>query len=141
MCALILFTVWKFVPSQNMGSVVITSTPISEIDVFLDDQLIGKSTPIERKDIAVGEHLVIGKAKGYADKVYSFQLAADQPAYIEFRMEKIVEEAAPVRDDGKVQIVSSPSGATVRSDGVSRGETPLTLFKMSRKRVNLIEIS
>jgi len=140
-CALILFTVWKLVPSQNMGSVVITSTPISKIDVFLDDQLIGKSTPIERKDIAVGEHLVVGKAKGYADRVYSFQLAAGQPAYIEFRMEKIVEEAAPIRDDGKVQIVSSPSGAMVRSNGVSRGETPLTLFKMSRKRVNLIEIS
>ena len=141
LCATIVAAVWYLTPSANVGSIFVTSAPITELDVYLDGELIGKSTPISRHDIPLGEHMISGKAKGFADKVYSFLLAPGQPAHIEFKMERQPPpEDKPVLD-GMLQIASEPPRVAVRVNGVSRGFSPLTVRQLDRKKKVFLEFS
>jgi len=141
LCAAIIAGAWYLTPSENVGSIFVTSVPVKDIRVFLDGELIGKTTPISRNDIPLGEHMITGKAEGFADKVYSFLLAPGQPAHIEFRMEQIAPSAPEATLDGVIQVVSEPAGAYVRVNGVSRGETPLTISQLDRSKLVLLELA
>jgi serine/threonine protein kinase len=142
LCALIIGAVWFLIPQPRAeGEIFVTSTPTQTVDVFLDGALIGKRTPINRNDIALGEHTISGKAEGFVEKAYRFHLAAGQPARIEFKLESSTVAPPEVVTDGVIQVVTEPSGALVRANGVSRGETPLTISGLDRKRGALLEVS
>ncbi|MED5464422.1 MAG: serine/threonine-protein kinase [Myxococcota bacterium] len=142
LCALVIGAVWFLIPQPRaVGEILVTSSPTQTVDVFLDGGLIGKRTPINRSDVALGEHTISAKAEGFVEKVYRFHLAAGQPARIEFKLEPSTEAAPEVMTDGAIQVVTEPSGALVRANGVSRGETPLTISGLDRKRGVLLEVS
>lgn len=141
LCTLIIAGTWYLTPSENVGSIFVTSSPITDIDIYLDGSLLGKSTPISRNDIPLGEHKIVGKADGYADKVYSFLLAPGQPAHIEFRMQSTAPPKTESVLDGVLQITSEPIDALIRVNGVSRGLTPLTVPEVDRQKVTYLEFS
>jgi serine/threonine protein kinase len=118
-----------------VGTLVITSSPIDKIDVFVDGTKIGDHTPISRADIQTGVHTLLARAQGYLDKAYRFELVAGAPAVINVEMDRNPAVGAQIR------IESEPDAATVRVGGISQGVTPLTLPYADVGRPFIYEIS
>ena len=121
---LILLLVLLTGTSSNYGTIVITSSPTTVVDVYLDNQLIGSRTPITKSDVSVGEHILTTKSTGFADRAYRFELAAGNPAtiHVELAPPALAQSVGP-----KLNIGSEPPGATVYQQGKALGVTPFTL--------------
>jgi serine/threonine protein kinase len=116
------------------GTLVVTSTPVEVVDIFMDDQLIAQKTPLVRPNVPAGEHTLLARAKGFGDKAYRFDLVAGAPAEIKVELERSGAAgegaaAAPgeVAGEPQVEITSEPAAAAVRLGGVPQGATPYTL--------------
>ena len=107
-------------PSAQLGSIEVTSTP-AEVELFIDDQLVATKSPY-RTEIATGKHILAARAPGFRDKAFRFELGSGGKAQIDVQMEP--EEEAEI---GVVEIVSDPPGASVQRNGLPQGVTPLTL--------------
>jgi hypothetical protein len=93
---------------------VVTAVPDAEI--FLDGASAGHA-PLDRSDLAPGKHIVVVRARGYAEWKKEIDLDAATPTTL----------AADLSSTGGVKIVSNVSGAEVILDGASVGRAPLTL--------------
>ncbi len=102
--------------TPNWAPVTVTSDPPGA-DVIVDGAVSG-STPVVM-ELGVGERIVEVRLRGYnawADVVSVF---ADQPQ--ELPLIELTEA------DGRVELITEPSGAAVSVNGEYRGQTPLTL--------------
>jgi len=112
---LILLIVLLTGPSGDVGTIVVTSSPTDAVEVFLDGALIGSKTPITKSDVLVGEHILLARSRGYADRAYRFELVAGNPAVINIEL----EPSGPIapRADAVLLVTSDPPGASVRIGG------------------------
>jgi serine/threonine protein kinase len=133
------------------GTLMVTSTPTDNVDIFMDDKLIAHHTPIVAPNVPTGSHTLLARAAGYGDKAYRFDLSTGS-AEIKVKLEPLTGTAPqPSSPEGQsaaaspagstasageaglgprgaeVEIESSPSMATVRLGGVPQGTTPTTV--------------
>ena len=104
----------------STGTLVVTSSPAQNVDVFMDDQLIGRMTPIVRPNVPVGEHTLLARASGFGDKAYRFDLVAGAPAEIKVELERT---AGPL-GEAELEITSDPPMAAILVGGVPQSATP-----------------
>ena len=98
------------------GSVYISSSP-SGASVFLDDVSKGV-TPVTLRNIATGAHTVVVKKANYADYKKDITVLAGKTVSVSAALTPIT---------GFINIKSTPTGASVFLDDVSKGVTPITL--------------
>ncbi len=137
---LILLVVLLTGQSNEVGTIVITSSPTEQVDIYLDGQPIGNRTPMTRSDIPVGEHFLLARATGYADRAYKFELAAGKPAVINIQLQKS-DTGPPPGSAGTLEIVSDPPGASIRIGGLPEGVTPKTVQAPDVSRPVIFELT
>jgi hypothetical protein len=138
LAALILLVVLLAGPNGDVGTIVITSTPTDQVDLYLDGNIIGSKTPLTRNDITVGEHILLARGNGFADRAYRFELVAGNPAVINVELERIAPP--PPTNDAMIEVVTDPPGASVRIGGLPQGVTPLTMKNQDPSRPVILEI-
>jgi serine/threonine protein kinase len=114
--AAVLGTVLFGLPSGGTGTIVVTSEPVTEVDIFLDEQPIGSRTPITRTDVPTGVHTLRARAKGYGEKMYRFELEGS--AVIPVRLE-VASGGAPVAGP------PGPSGGAAPTSSAKTSPTPV----------------
>lgn len=98
------------------GLVHIVSHP-EDARVFLDGASRGR-TPLFLTDVPLGEHRIELQAAGYLPEETVLRVADRTPRQVSVQL---------TADAGELEVRSDPSGATVRLNGVERGETPLSI--------------
>jgi hypothetical protein len=93
---------------------VVTAVPDAEI--FLDGASAGHA-PLDRNDLAPGKHIIVVRARGYADWKKEIDLDPNTPTTL----------AAELSSNGTVKVVSNVEGAQVFLDGAIVGKTPLNV--------------
>ncbi|MBX2810240.1 MAG: PEGA domain-containing protein [Myxococcales bacterium] len=89
------------------------------LDIWLDGEAIGKKTPIELSQLPVGEHeLALYRPDGSLVRRRKVHLHPGVPERIDLRVDRLPPQ---------LQVVSRPSGAQVRINGLLRGITPLNV--------------
>ncbi len=102
--------------TPNWAPVSLTSRP-EGAQVFVDGIPNG-TTPAEL-EVEAGERLLELRLTGHNAWREAVTVLADQPL--------VLPEVAMVEADGRVELVTDPSGATVSVNGEFQGSTPLTL--------------
>ena len=117
---------------SDVGSIRVLSSPVTDVEVWLDGDSIGQGTPLIHEGLKAGVMYKLRvKAKGYADKAYLFEAPAGGPFDIEIELDPLANQKA--LSLGTLEVVSEPPGATVRVNNEVRGETPITIDKLDRK--------
>jgi serine/threonine protein kinase len=119
-------------PAGRYGTLMLTSEPTQDVEVFLDGKKIASHTPSTVRDIPIGPHKLLARSTGYQDKAYVFELEAAAPAMIAISLEPL--------NAGTVEVVSEPEGAEVRIAGLQKGSTPLTLKDIDIKAPLVMDI-
>lgn len=128
LCASVLAFV--FSGGNGVGAIRVVSSPVTDVEVWLDGENIGQGSPLVYEGLTPGKHKIRVKAKGYSDKAYLFEAPAGGLAEIEIVLDPLPDLAPVVL--GTLQIVSEPAGATVRVNNEVKGETPITVDKLDR---------
>jgi hypothetical protein len=128
LCASVLAMV--FSGGNEIGSIRILSSPVTDVEVWLDGESIGNGTPLVYEGLSAGMHKIRVKAKGFSDKAYLFEAPGGSLAEIEIELDPLPDQAPPAL--GVLQVVSDPAGATVRVNNEVHGETPITIGKLDR---------
>ena len=108
---------FTFTLQKLPGLVDINCTPPEKAKIFLDDVLVG-SPPLANLKIPAGEHRLRLVKKGY--------LTIEQPIKIEGLGKKQDFTFKLQLDQGKITVVSNPTGATVFAAKTELGTTPLS---------------
>jgi serine/threonine protein kinase len=137
--SLIILLVVILTGGQDVGTLIVTSTPIDQVDVYLDRQLIGSKTPITLPDVPVGEHMLVARATGYTDKAYRFELISGAPAIVNIALER--EEAPKPAVEAQLVVMSEPTGASLRLGGLPQGITPRTLKDQDPSKPIVLELA
>jgi len=102
--------------TPNWASVTVSSQPTGA-EVLVDGTVTAR-TPAEL-ELTAGQHAIELRLRGYNAWRETISVAADQP--------QTLPAVRLSQADGRVELVTSPSGAAVSVDGEFRGQTPLTL--------------
>ena len=105
--------------ATDVGSISFISVP-SGAGIFLDNKDTGKNTPATVSGVMAGLHAYVLKLSGYNDAAGTVMVEAGRTAQVSANL-------VAVLTTGSVNVSSSPSGAEVYIDGVSRGVTPVIL--------------
>ncbi|MBK8009973.1 MAG: serine/threonine protein kinase [Deltaproteobacteria bacterium] len=114
--------------TTTTGILTLTFSP-ANASVFVDGLPVSGRSPVRVSDLAPGPHGVKISAAGYMPFESSVHIAPGQAA---------VRSVALERSLANLDIVSSPSGATVSIDGKSRGRTPLTGLELTALKTHRI---
>ncbi|MDP7038300.1 MAG: serine/threonine-protein kinase, partial [Myxococcota bacterium] len=127
-------------PGQETGTIIVTSTPSTKIEIILDGNLIGEESPLTHYDIPVGEHDLLIRAKGYTEQAFRFELAEQAPALINADLEKDSSTQAGAQ---KIDLIikSQPDNAEVFIAGLPQGKTPLTLRQQNASAPLLVTLT
>ena len=137
---IVLLLVLVPLPGQETGTIIVTSTPSSPVEIVLDGEVIGTETPLTEYDIPVGEHTLVIRSSGYTEQAFRFELAEQSPALINADLKK-ADGAAAGGGGVNVEIISSPSGAEVFIGGLPQGKTPLTLSQKDANEALLVTLT
>jgi hypothetical protein len=107
---------------QTTGSINVRSTP-GGATIVLDGKTRG-TTPATLTGISAGSHTIVLKKSGYNDYPASVTVTAGQTSSISATL--TVQQIT-----GSINIKSTPAGATIVLDGMTRGTTPATLTGIS----------
>jgi len=99
----------------STGSLIVKTDP-DGATVFVDGKNYGL-TPIEIKDLAIGEHEIVISKEGYAQIIKK----------IDIRKETVTIEEILIEAISEIFINTNPKGAKVIINGKEMGVTPLTL--------------
>lgn len=113
-----------------MGVLTLSFSP-TNASVFVDGLPVSGRSPVRVSDLSPGPHGVKISASGFLPVETSVHVAAGQMVSRSVELER-----APANLD----IVSSPSGATVSIDGRPRGRTPLTGLELSALKTHRITL-
>jgi formylglycine-generating enzyme required for sulfatase activity len=102
--------------TPNWAPITIASSPAGAT-VSVDGTNVG-TTPIERR-VEAGDRVLVLRRSGYKTSTRSLRVTAGEA--IELPMIELVPQ------DGRLSVVSEPSGATVTVDGIFRGTAPLEI--------------
>lgn len=120
------------------GTLIVTSTPSTNLEIFMDGDAIGNATPLIQADVSLGEHTLLLRAPGYSDKAYRFEMAAGAPAQIRVTLDRL--KSLERNHGASVEIISDPPGASVRIGGLPQGVTPVTLVDQDDTRPLVVEV-
>lgn len=128
--------------SSRYGTLVITTEPTTQVEVYLDNKLIASKTPVTRDNVALGEHTLEVKSPGFKDKAFSFELVGSTPAVIPIQLEIMgAGSAVPTSPVwGSLEVNTLPLGASVRIGGLPRGITPLTMTALDVRAPIVLQI-
>jgi hypothetical protein len=104
-------------PSQNTGSLYVQSSP-GGAGVYVDDAYRGES-PLTVGNLVQGSHNLKLRLSGYQDYVATVSISAGKTTSIYPALQPVVNPST-----GYVMISSTPSGASIYTDGVYQGKTP-----------------
>ncbi|MEI6842228.1 MAG: PEGA domain-containing protein, partial [Methanomicrobiales archaeon] len=116
--------------SSTVGEISVSSTP-SGARIYLDGTDMGYYTPATLTEISVGSHAVVLKKSGYADYTTSVSVTAGQTASVSATL--VVQSTT-----GSINVMSTPTGATIVLDGIYKGTTPATLSGVSAGSHSLV---
>jgi serine/threonine protein kinase len=125
------------VSPTEYGFLYVDSKPTAAA-VYLDDKDLEQNTPIKYDSIAVGEHVLEVRKKGYQPYTQDIEIKQGDTLSVNTRLIKDVT-AIPT---GGLAVSSKPSGAKVIIDGVDTGlKTPCTIEKLSpgRYKIRLVK--
>ncbi|MDI6791462.1 MAG: PEGA domain-containing protein [bacterium] len=111
----------------KLATITVASEP-SSASVYLDGKIIG-STPLS-KTVAPGRYTIVVRKEGFEDWSGEVTLSEDEK-------KSIKAELKPVIEYGKIQVTSSPPGASVYLDGEKKGSTPILLNEISSGAHNI----
>ena len=106
------------------GKVRVTSDP-SHAAVYLDGKHRG-TTPLTIRRVSVGEHRIRVAKEGYNDWSKTIFVEPRRTSYIFARLEPSYHYRR-----GSIRVRSQPSHARVFIDGVDKGETPVTIRRVT----------
>jgi hypothetical protein len=109
------------------GLVSINSTP-SGATIILDGTTRG-ITPASFSDVSVGKHTLVLKKSGYDDYTTTVTVSSGKSTRV---------SATLVVSTGSINIRSTPSGATILLDGMTRGSTPIIITGISTGTHNVV---
>jgi serine/threonine protein kinase len=139
--AVLAFAWQRFTLSNQTGTLVVTSTPTEQVNVYLDGLLIAQHTPYTLKGVGAGSHRLVVRAPGFRDKAYRFDFDFSQGTNAEIKAE-LERDAAPVLPgETSLDVTSEPPMASVRLGGLPQGTTPLTLMAPDTSHAILLEVS
>jgi hypothetical protein len=104
----------------STGSLSVNSTP-SGATIVLDGTTRGP-TPTNLTGISVGNHTIVLKKNGYNDYSTSVTVSPGRTASV---------SATLTVSTGSINVRSTPSGATIVLDGITKGTTPASLTEIS----------
>jgi len=125
--------------ARPTGTVVVTSIPTTQVDVFLDDKLVGSQTPLNLEKIPLGQHTISARATGYKTRPYQFVLEGGADAIVPIVLRRIAVQKKKKTID--LIVASDPPGATIKINGAEVGETPCTIQNLDPNRVMILELS
>lgn len=106
----------SLVPSQNTGTLRVTSTP-SGAGIYIDEGYRGE-TPTTVGNLVQGSHNVRLRLAGYQDYVTTVVINAGQTTTINPALQPTVNP-----QNGYILVSSTPAGASIYLDGVYQGTT------------------
>ncbi len=124
--------------SFESGVLSVNSNPAGA-EIYLDRWLYG-TTPMTMGGISAGSHLIEIKKEGYIDLVRSVNITDSTTTPVTFALitieeQKLIEEQRSLAElrnkTGTLSLTSTPPGAIVFIDTVSRGATPNTVTDLT----------
>ncbi len=82
--------------------------------VYLDNEKVGNQSPIDLKNIEIGQHTLLIKKEGYKEEPITIELIKDQPFKKIYELEKITAEKPKLVS---VKVTTDPPNAKVILDG------------------------
>ena len=131
----------KFSLSGQTGTLVVTSQPTDQVNVYLDGLLIAQHTPYTLKGVSAGSHRLVVRAPGYRDKAYRFDFDFSQGTTAEIKVELERDQAPALAGETSLDVTSEPPMASVRIGGLPQGTTPLTLMQPDTSHAILLEVA
>lgn len=107
------FLATQLLAQERKDSVTIRIETCSAAEIGIDDDM--SSTNLLTKKVAVGKHKVIVRFGTTFQKEYDLNVEATGNHHYEFMI------------NGKLDISTTPSGATIYVDGIAQGKSPLSL--------------
>ncbi len=104
---------------NGQGGVVRVISNVAEAHAFLDGTDMGQ-TPVDIKDVSVGEHVLEVKAKGYQTRVEKVMSNSGQSQVL-----KIDLNVEGPSGQGTLKVISQTPDADVYLDGAAVGKAPL----------------
>ena len=95
----------------KFGDIMITSSPESGMQIYIDDENTGKTTPATLKEVSSGEHRVKLQSQWYQPKTQVLTVADEQTTNIDFTLEPAFAE---------ITIDAKPN-ADIYIDGTKKG--------------------
>jgi len=117
------------VAQPTTGSINVKSTPPGATIVL--DGINKGTTPATLTGVSTGSHSLVLKKNGYADYTTSVSVTAGQTASVSATL--VVQSTT-----GSINVMSTPTGATIVLDGISKGTTPATLSGISAGSHSLV---
>ena len=114
------------------GILMLTSTPVNQAEVFIDDQKAGQ-TPLANIQVTPGRHRIVFRHPRYQEDLQEIDVEG------EGKKQQITGRLIP--NWAAVEMLSEPSAAIVKINGEERGKTPLTLDLLAGKHKIRIEKS
>ncbi len=110
--------------ASPVGVLSVSSDP-DGATVFLDGEEIG-STPTERADFALGVYMVRVEKDGYESQELVANFSGDNSQIqLDVTLKESVQAPPPAPKRAFINVVSTPSGASVLIDGKAVGDTPI----------------
>ncbi len=116
--------IWLRVKAPTTGTMVIKSTPPGASIELDGDHSSGWITPHTFTDLSAGSHVVRLTLAGYEDDRFTASVPAGDTITYD---EQLSPAQPPAPTTGSLSVTSTPSGAAVLVDDVSRGITPTTI--------------
>lgn len=109
---------------SGRGKMRVTSDP-SHAGVYLDGKYRG-TTPLTIRQVSAGQHRIRVAKEGYEDWTETIFVKRSRTNYIFAQLEPLYHYRR-----GSIQVRSQPSHARVFIDGADKGETPLTIKRVT----------
>ncbi|MCC7385436.1 MAG: protein kinase [Deltaproteobacteria bacterium] len=92
---------------QPAPSLHLATTPVTDVEVYLDGKLAAVGTPVELPDLAIGEHTIEVRAVGHRPYRQTFQIAERRPHTLTIPL----ETDAPAPRDGSPPAEAAQRGS------------------------------
>ena len=93
LAALVTFTVYSLSPSE--ASLSVLTEPVRAVEILLDGELVGRSTPLEIQPLALGTHRIELRAPGFRPYTQTIQIAEPKPHTMMVPLERLAPVPEP----------------------------------------------
>jgi serine/threonine protein kinase len=121
--AALFIILWWAGQGRSSASLRIESTPVQEVDVFLDGHLVASRTPLVEDALPLGKHQVELRAKGFQVYQQSFTIQEARPHTLTIPLEA-QPVVATVSRDMRAETATTGSAGELAKKGTGDDELP-----------------